>query len=351
MFTLKIRKIGSSLAPSCPTSCCASCTSVWATSCSPSRKKTGAPDTLRSGIRRRPGGLRAHAPQVPQRISRTGQVNDFHWLNPAVIRVIHAELIAENGGVARRANENLLAATLARARHLGDRGGQPSLFEHAAAYGFGFARTSVHRWQQAYRARGHRRISASQRPHLVRAGTRSGVHDPTDCPEQGPGERTGRVGRAQRRAPRIARGAGPPRRSGGGRLAPGRAATAARPAAATAAGRTRTRAPAACVAPQALVALDARRGTHIGEQLGTHGIGRDVVPDVLLDLAERKGIGLAGKAYGVATCAGPGRATDAMHVVFGVLGQIEVEYVTDIVDVQTAGGHVGGHQDRQLADW
>ena len=67
-------------------------------------------------------------------------MNDFHWLNPAVIRVIHAELIAENGGVARRANENLLAATLARARHLGDRGGQPSLFEHAAAYGFGFAK-------------------------------------------------------------------------------------------------------------------------------------------------------------------------------------------------------------------
>lgn len=67
-------------------------------------------------------------------------MNDFHWLNPAVIRVIHAELIAENGGVARRANENLLAATLARARHLGDRGGTPTLFEHAAAYGFGFAK-------------------------------------------------------------------------------------------------------------------------------------------------------------------------------------------------------------------
>jgi len=67
-------------------------------------------------------------------------VSEYHWLNPAVIRVIHAELIAENGGVARRANENLLAATLARARHLGDRGGRPTLFEHAAAYGFGFAK-------------------------------------------------------------------------------------------------------------------------------------------------------------------------------------------------------------------
>ena len=62
------------------------------------------------------------------------------WLTDNVIRVIHAELLADNGGVARHANKNLLGATLARARHLRDRGSQPSLFELAAAYGFGFAK-------------------------------------------------------------------------------------------------------------------------------------------------------------------------------------------------------------------
>jgi death-on-curing protein len=64
----------------------------------------------------------------------------LHWLSDNVIRVIHAELLADNGGVARHANKNLLGATLARARHLRDRGPEPTLFELAAAYGFGFAK-------------------------------------------------------------------------------------------------------------------------------------------------------------------------------------------------------------------
>lgn len=64
----------------------------------------------------------------------------LRWLSDNVIRVIHAELLADNGGVARHANKNLLGATLARARHLRDRGTEPTVFELAAAYGFGFAK-------------------------------------------------------------------------------------------------------------------------------------------------------------------------------------------------------------------
>ena len=66
--------------------------------------------------------------------------------------------------------------------------------------------------------------------------------------------------------------------------------------------------------------------------------------DVTLDVGERNGVFLAAEADGVAVGAGARGTADAMHVVFGIVRQIEVEHVADIGDVQAARRHVGGDQ-------
>ena len=63
------------------------------------------------------------------------------WTPGAAIRAIHAELLLEHGGLDGPVNEDMLGATLARPQHL-DTYSSPaaSLFQLAAAYGFGFAK-------------------------------------------------------------------------------------------------------------------------------------------------------------------------------------------------------------------
>ena len=63
------------------------------------------------------------------------------WLPPAAVRAFHAQLLAEHGGLRGRADDNLLAAILARPQHLASyRDPSPSLYDLAACYGFGFAK-------------------------------------------------------------------------------------------------------------------------------------------------------------------------------------------------------------------
>ena len=45
----------------------------------------------------------------------------------------------------------------------------------------------------------------------------------------------------------------------------------------------------------------------------------------------------------------PAGAPDPVHVDLGVVGQVVVDDVGDVLDVEPAGGDVGGHQQRQLA--
>lgn len=61
------------------------------------------------------------------------------WLSRDIAVAIHGELIAEHGGLSGVRDEGLLESALARAnnRHAY---GEPSLYEVAAAYGFGLAR-------------------------------------------------------------------------------------------------------------------------------------------------------------------------------------------------------------------
>lgn len=63
------------------------------------------------------------------------------WIPEAAVRTIHAELLAEHGGLDGPVDEDMLGATLARPQHLETYSDPPaSLFQYAAAYGFGFAK-------------------------------------------------------------------------------------------------------------------------------------------------------------------------------------------------------------------
>ncbi|HBL13037.1 MAG TPA: type II toxin-antitoxin system death-on-curing family toxin [Cyanobacteria bacterium UBA11162] len=61
------------------------------------------------------------------------------WISENIVKVIHANQIAEHGGSAGIRDENLLSASVARPRHLFTYG-EPTVFDLAAAYGYGLAK-------------------------------------------------------------------------------------------------------------------------------------------------------------------------------------------------------------------
>lgn len=61
------------------------------------------------------------------------------WLQPAVLHVVHAEQLAEHGGLSGVRDANGLASATARAEHLAHYG-SPDAADLAAAYGCGIAR-------------------------------------------------------------------------------------------------------------------------------------------------------------------------------------------------------------------
>jgi death-on-curing protein len=63
------------------------------------------------------------------------------WIPERAILTIHKDLLAEHGGLAGPTNQNLLGATLARLQQLENYSSPPpTVFQLAAAYGYGFAR-------------------------------------------------------------------------------------------------------------------------------------------------------------------------------------------------------------------
>ena len=63
----------------------------------------------------------------------------WRWLEPDELVAIHAELIAEFGGLPGLRDRALVESAAARPKHLASYG-QPTVFELAAAYAFGLAR-------------------------------------------------------------------------------------------------------------------------------------------------------------------------------------------------------------------
>ncbi|MDX1656238.1 MAG: type II toxin-antitoxin system death-on-curing family toxin [Candidatus Competibacteraceae bacterium] len=68
----------------------------------------------------------------------------YRWIPKAAVKAMHGELLAEHGGLSGSPNEAALDSTLARPQQrfvYGDP--EPTIFELAACYGFGFAKNHV----------------------------------------------------------------------------------------------------------------------------------------------------------------------------------------------------------------
>lgn len=62
------------------------------------------------------------------------------WISEKVVRALHAKLICEHGGEPGVLNLGQLLSTVAKPRNLFAYGDNPTLFELAAAYGYGFVK-------------------------------------------------------------------------------------------------------------------------------------------------------------------------------------------------------------------
>ena len=106
---------------------------------------------------------------------------------------------------------------------------------------------------------------------------------------------------------------------------------------------------AIAVARRALAPLGGRRRGDGGQIRRLDGGARNLMADVALDVGQRDGVFLAAEADGVALGAGARGAADAMHVVFGIVRQVEIEHVAHVGNVQAARGDVGGDQHGDVA--
>src|SRR5579871_4321486 len=120
-----------------------------------------------------------------------------------------------------------------------------------------------------------------------------------------------------------------------------RASRAARTTAAPRPSRPGTAAAApAAAARRPFARLGGRRSGDGGEIGGIDGGAWDLMTDVALDVRQADRIFLATEADRVAFRAGARGAPDTMHVVLGVVRQIEVEHVAHVRDVQPARCHI-----------
>src|SRR5688572_9126723 len=90
----------------------------------------------------------------------------------------------------------------------------------------------------------------------------------------------------------------------------------------------------------------------IGDMRGMErmvGVDRDLLPDGLFDVAQKRTLLRVAERDGDAVIAGARSATDAMDVALRFVRQVKIDHVGDAVDVDAACGDVGRHQDANLA--
>ena len=100
---------------------------------------------------------------------------------------------------------------------------------------------------------------------------------------------------------------------------------------------------------RARLALEPHHRFRLDQKTGINVPDRQFMTDVLFDIHQVEGVGLAGKADGITGFTGARRAADTVYIVFAIIRQIEIKHVTDTGDMQAARGHVGRHQHRQFA--
>ncbi len=81
------------------------------------------------------------------------------------------------------------------------------------------------------------------------------------------------------------------------------------------------------------------------EEGGVEGHDGDLAPEEPLDRHQVVDELLAGEGHGLAGLARAGRAPDAVHVGLGLVGEVVVHDEVEGLDVEAAGGHVGGDED------
>ena len=97
------------------------------------------------------------------------------------------------------------------------------------------------------------------------------------------------------------------------------------------------------------VARAARRQSNVGQQVLRYSSDRKFAVDIGFDVWQRHHVFLAAETDRIAFSARPCRAADAMHVIFGILRQIVVEYMADIGNMQATRRNVCTDQHRQCA--
>jgi hypothetical protein len=75
----------------------------------------------------------------------------------------------------------------------------------------------------------------------------------------------------------------------------------------------------------------------------------DGLADQFLDRADRLVVGGCHDGDGRAAAARPAGAADAMDLVVGVMRDVEIDHVTDVGNVESAGRHIGRDQQRDFA--
>ena len=78
--------------------------------------------------------------------------------------------------------------------------------------------------------------------------------------------------------------------------------------------------------------------------MGRDFCARDFLLGVAFNALQAINITAKDKAYGTTFTAGAPCASNAVHVVFGVLGDVVVENGFDIIDVESTSGDVGGDE-------